>query len=48
MNEKLGYESPALVEIGTLHDLTLQSFNKVGTECRQPGRPPHRGKSQSI
>ncbi len=30
MNEKLGYESPTLVEIGTLHDLTLQSFNKVG------------------
>jgi hypothetical protein len=30
MNKTSGYESPALTEIGTLHDLTLQ-FNKVGS-----------------
>jgi hypothetical protein len=25
------YETPEIREIGSLHDLTLQSFNKIGT-----------------
>ena len=29
------YESPEIREIGTVRDLTLQSFNKVGPESDQ-------------
>ena len=30
MTGQPGYESPALTEIGTLHELTLFTINKIG------------------
>lgn len=30
MNEKLPYEPPAISDIGTVHEFTLQSLNKMG------------------
>ncbi|MGH3611030.1 MAG: lasso RiPP family leader peptide-containing protein [Pseudonocardia sp.] len=32
MTEQTAYEAPVLVEIGTLHELTLQLINKQGPE----------------
>lgn len=31
MTENENYEPPALTEIGTLHELTLQKNNKIGS-----------------
>ena len=30
--DKPTYEAPAIREIGSVHELTLQSFNKIGPE----------------
>lgn len=32
MTEKAQYEAPAINEIGTVHELTLQLTNKVGSK----------------